>query len=176
MRTVFKVFFWMAGSFIGLVLLALLLGLVLPKGHKVGRRLHLKSAPDQVWALVSDHGQDPAWRSQLKETARVADRNGHPVWEDQFINGEKVAYETTERIEGQKLVRTIVDQKRFGGTWTYQLHPEGTGTLLTMTEEGWVSIPFRAVARFVFGHASTLELYLKDVARRFGETALPEPA
>ena len=176
MRMVFRTFFWMAGSFLGLLMLAVLLGLFLPREHRVSRRLHLKTPPERVWVLVTEHAQDPTWRSQLKATTRLGDRNGHPVWEDGFANGQKVAYETTEHLEGQKLVRTILDPKFFGGTWTYEIRAEGTGSVLTMTEEGWVSVPFRAVARLVFGHASTLELYLKDVARRFGETASPEPA
>jgi uncharacterized protein YndB with AHSA1/START domain len=171
----FRTFFWMAGSFLALILLAVLLGLVLPREHQVDRRLHLKAPPEKVWTLVAEHAQDPTWRSQLKSTTRVSDRKGHPVWEDAFANGEKIAYETTERVEGRKLVRTIVDQKLFGGTWTYEVQPESAGTMLSLSEHGWVSIPFRAVARFVFGHASTLELYLKDVARHFGETTSPEP-
>lgn len=176
MRWLFKTLFWMAGALVGLILLALLAGAVLPRTHTVRRKIHLKAPPAKVWLLVTDHGQDPTWRSQLKATVRLEDRNGHPVWEDTFENGQKVAYETTQRMEGQKLVRTILDQELFGGTWTCDLRPEGEGTLLTLTEEGWVAIPFRAVARFVFGHATTLELYLKDVARRFGESAAPEPA
>lgn len=175
MRMLFKSFFWMVGSFLGLILLALLAGVLLPRAHTVRRSLHLKAPPDRVWSLITDHAQDPSWRSQLKSTVRLEDHNGHEAWEDTFANGQKIAYETTRRIEGRQLVRSIFGQKLFGGTWTYDLRPEGAGTVLTLTEEGWVSIPFRAVARFVFGHATTLELYLKDVARRFGESSAPGP-
>lgn len=176
MKVVFRIFFWMAGSFLALVALALVLGLFLPRDHRVARRLRLKAAPDQVWALLTDHARDPSWRSHLRATVRQADRHGHPVWADAYANGQQVAYETTEQVEGRRLVRVIVDQEGFGGTWTFELQPEGGGTRLTLTEEGWVKVPYRAMAKFVLGHASVMEQYLRDVARRFGEAAAPEPA
>lgn len=175
MPKIFKVFFWTAGGFVALVALVAGLGLVMPRDHKVTRKLHLKAEPGRVWSLVTDHAKDPLWRPELKSTDRLADRNGHPVWQDTFGNGQLVAYETTEVLEGMRLVRTIVDQKHFGGTWTYVVRPEGTGTVLTITEDGWVGVPFRAVARFVFGHATTLEQYLGHVAKAFKEPARPEP-
>lgn len=176
MPKIFKLFFWTAGSFLGVVALALLVGLVLPREHKVTRRLHLKAEPQRVWALVTDHAKDPVWRSNLKSTDRLSDKGERAVWQDTFVNGQLMAYEDEVVLDGVRLTRTIVNQKHFGGTWTYLIQSEGKGTVLTLTEEGWVDVPFRAVARFVFGHASVLELYLKDVARAFQEGAKPEPA
>ena len=176
MPKIFKLFFWTAGGFLGLVALVVLAGIFLPARHRVARQVRLMAAPEPVWALVTDHAHDPTWRTQLKATDRLDDRHGHPVWQDTFINGQLVAYATTESVPGQRLVRVIVDQKFFGGTWTYELRPEGPGTLLRITEDGWVSLPFRVVARYVFGHATTVEQYLRDVVRHFHEGAVPEPA
>ncbi len=175
MRWVFKVFFWVAGLFLGLVAVVVLAGAFLPREHRVGRRLRLKAAPDKVWALVSKHGKDPLWRKDVVETLRLGDRDGHPVWQDEYQNGQKIAFESLEQVEGQRLVRRIVDPRHFGGTWTYVLRPEGGGTLLEITEEGWVSLPLRAAARYAFGYGTTLELYLRDVAAHFKEGAQPEP-
>jgi hypothetical protein len=71
----------------------------------------------------------------------------------------------TERQPPRRLVTRIADQSLpFGGTWTYELTPAGSGTRLTITEHGTVFNPvFRFMSRFVFGHAATIERFLKDI-------------
>jgi len=59
----------------------------------------------------------------------------------------------------------------------YELRPDGAGTLLTITERGFVkNVIFRALARYVFTHHRTLEQYLRTLGRRFGVEVKPEPA
>jgi hypothetical protein len=82
---------------------------------------------------------------------------------------------TEER--GPNLLRTTIDAPPgapFGGTWVYELTPSGGGTVLQITEEGWIdNALFRVVSR-VMGYHRTLDRYLMALARRFGETAKPE--
>ena len=53
---------------------------------------------------------------------------------------------------------------------------EDTGSRRIISEEGEVYDPFiRLVWRFIRGHRKTLEAYLRDLARKFGEEAEPEP-
>ena len=53
---------------------------------------------------------------------------------------------------------------------------EDTGFRLIITKEGEVYDPFiQFVWRFIRGHDKTLEPYLRDLARKFGEEAEPEP-
>lgn len=173
MRTLLKIVIGLMAAPLVLALLGVGAGLFLPREHRVSRVLHLKTAPDKVWALLTDHAKDPTWRAGLAETVRLADREGHPVWEDRGLKGQRIAYMTLESLPPTKLVRRTVDQARFGGTWTYDLSPEGTGTRLRITEEGWVGVPFRVLAKVVIGEAAILELYETDLARHFGETARP---
>ncbi|HJV23468.1 MAG TPA: SRPBCC family protein [Holophagaceae bacterium] len=173
MRTLLKIIIGLLATPLVLALLVALAGIFLPREHRVSRVLHLQAGPERVWALVSDHAQDPTWRPGLAETVRLADRNGHPVWEDRGSKGQRIAYETLESTAPTRLVRRIVDQARFGGTWTYELAPEGTGTRLRITEEGWVGVPFRVLVKVLIGHATTLEIYEMDVARHLGESAKP---
>ncbi len=177
MHLALKIFLWIAGSIAGLVALVAIVGLFLPREHRVSRSLKLaKTQPDAVWAVITDHGRDPSWRSDVAATVRLADIKGHAVWQDQFKNGQQMSYETTESIPNEKLVRLIVDSGGpFGGTWTYQLQPEGTGTRITITEDGWVSNPiFKTIGKFVIGYNATLEGYLKNLATKAGEDAKPE--
>jgi hypothetical protein len=62
----------------------------------------------------------------------------------------------------------------FGGTWTYELASDGTGTRISVTEAGWISNPiFRFMSRFLFGYYGSLDKYLKALGSRFGETVQP---
>jgi hypothetical protein len=58
----------------------------------------------------------------------------------------------------------------FGGTWTYDIAPTEEGATLRITERGYVSDPFfRFMSKFVFGQTSTMESYLRSLAKKFGE-------
>jgi hypothetical protein len=49
----------------------------------------------------------------------------------------------------------------FGGTWVYEIVPEGDSCTLTITEHGKVYNPlFRFVSRFIMGHTATIDSYL----------------
>ncbi len=179
MHPALKSLLWVLGSLAGLVALVAVLGFFLPREHHVSRSLRLpKTAPGKAWSVITDHAEDPAWRGDVARTERLADAHGHPVWRDHFKNGQSMSYETAESIPNEKLVRVILDSGGpFGGTWTYQLKPEGVGTRITITEDGWVSNPiFRVVGKFVIGYHATLEGYLKNLAARCGEDTAPEKA
>ena len=83
-----------------------------------------------------------------------------------------------EEVPPSRLVTRIADEELpFGGSWTFELRPDGAGTLLTITERGFVkNVIFRALARYVFTHHRTLEQYLRTLGRRFGVEVKPEPA
>jgi hypothetical protein len=69
------------------------------------------------------------------------------------------------------LVERIADDKLpFGGTWTYEIAPTAEGSTLRITENGFVGNPiFRFMSKFVMGQASTMETYLRSLAKKFGE-------
>ena len=62
----------------------------------------------------------------------------------------------------------------FGGTWDYRIEQDGTGSRITITENGEVYNPiFRFVSRFVLGHTATLDKYLTALASKVGDTYVP---
>jgi hypothetical protein len=89
-----------------------------------------------------------------------------------------VTYRVVESAPPRRLITRIADQHLpYGGTWTYDLTPDGSGTRLTITENGEVYNPiFRFVSRFIVGHTSMMETVLRDLGTRHGETIAPEPA
>lgn len=167
------------GTLLALVALLGIAGVFLPREHRAVRSLHLRATPPaKVWEAITDHARDAEWRRDVKATARMADHQGRPVWQETYRNGQTMSFETLASVPESRLVRRILEAGGpFGGTWTFELSPEGAGTRLRIAEEGWIANPvFRGMARFVFGYARSLERYLQDLARRFGEPGWPEAA
>lgn len=179
MHVVWIVLLAAVGTLLALVVLLGIAGLFLPQEHRAARSLHLRSTPPgKVWEVITDPAGEPAWRRDVKAAARLEDHQGRPVWRETARNGQAMSFETLESLPEQRLVRRVLEAGGpFGGTWTYELGAEGAGTRITLTEDGWIANPvFRGMARYLFGHHRSLERYLQDLARRFGEPGWPEAA
>ena len=152
------------------------IGSVLPREHRVVRRVVLKTADaDAVWARIADPVSTPNWRKSVTAVKRLEDRGSHAVWAEES-GGDTTAYETLEAVPPRLLVRKVVDQTMYGGTWWIEIASMAAGGVaVTVTEDGWVDAPiFRALARFVFGYASTAESYLSDLTVSFDMEASVE--
>jgi uncharacterized protein YndB with AHSA1/START domain len=162
---------WTVGGLVGLVAVVALVGMMLPQNHTVSRTLRLKQPPEAVWKTITDCGAMPQWRSELKKIERMPDANGHEVWKEYNSAGE-MPLETIEAVAPRRLVRKIGAGLPFGGKWTYELTPAGTGTLLKITEDGEVyNVIFRVVGKFM-DPAASMTTFLTGLAKKFGE----EPA
>jgi hypothetical protein len=159
-----------------LVLLAVvwICGSIVPRGHVASRSIYLAGAkPDEVWKTLADFSEYGAWAPEVTGTKRLPDQNGNPVWS---LEGKWAMPLELEVIEPPRmLVTRIADPKLpFGGTWTWEISPENEGTRIVVTEHGDIKSPiFRLLSRYVFGYTSTLDTYLKALAKRFGATATP---
>jgi len=160
-----------------LVAVMLVIGSRLNPNHVASRAIRLKEAPTEVYAVIHDFERSPNWRSDLKKVEMLGVVDGHPRFREQGSHGG-VTYEVLEDVAGQRLVTRIVDRDLgYSGSWTQVLTPNDKGTLLTITENGEVSNPlFRFMSRYVFGQTSTIDNYLKSLAKHFGESSQPEPA
>jgi hypothetical protein len=137
-----------AGALAGLIVLMALIGAFVSRDHRATSTISLRQPPDSVWKALQDMG----------------------------AAGLDVPIIVLESSPPRRLV-TQIDPKvkaPFGGTWTFELSPEPTGTRVTVTEAGWISNTiFRVLARFVFGYYGSLDKYLKALGARFGETVQP---
>ncbi len=156
---------------IALVGVCALVGALLPKGHVASRTAKYRESPEALWQSITDYTGSPSWRTELKEVVELPERNGHPVWREVNRQGQGMALETVESDPPRRLVRKIADPDLpFGGTWTYEIVPSDGGSRLTITERGEVYNPiFRFVSRFIFGHTTTIDRYLKALGNKFGE-------
>jgi uncharacterized protein YndB with AHSA1/START domain len=129
------------GAVVGMIAVA---GYLLPVAHEASRSAELTQPPDIVYALVSNLDGYAAWWPENQTTVAVVEAT--PPW---------------------KFVTRIVGETDFGGTWTMEIVPAASGSRLTITERGEVYNPiFRALAKFVFGHTSTIDSCLAAVARK----------
>jgi uncharacterized protein YndB with AHSA1/START domain len=155
----------------GSALLIAAIGLLLPREHVASRSAVVPAPPDAVFALVADPGASAAWRPSLSRLDVLPPLEGRVRWVE-VRGGDRITFEIVERRPPERLVTRIADPDLpFGGTWTFELAPEGSGTRVTITERGEIDNPvFRALARFVFGYTGSIDTYLDELRARFARS------
>lgn len=163
-----------AAAILGIPALLALIGAFVPRHHLARVSITLQSAPETVWTLVSDFAGTPRWRPDVKRVELEPGSAGPLRFIEHSRNG-KVPFEVvSQEPPHRQVVRVVDDDQPFGGTWTWDLTPEGSGTRLTLTEAGFVKNPiFRAVGLVFFSPSATMEGYLRGLARALGESAEP---
>jgi len=166
---------YVLAALVALVLVIVAVGAMLPVKHTASRQVKLHQPPEKVFALINDPATFPAWRGKVKGSKEIRveilpAQNGHRMFRETGADGT-ILYEVMTVEPNKRLVTRIADPSLpFGGKWTYEILPAGDSTTLRITEDGEVYNPvFRFASRFIFGHSATIEQYLRDVARRFGE-------
>ena len=151
---------YIGGGLVGLVLVMALVGLALPRAHLVSRSATLAQPPSGVWHALADLDAQPRWRRGVKrieqlDAKRFREHSTHGV----------ILFEIAEDAPPVRRVTRIADDKLpFGGRWIYELAPDGDGTRLTITEDGFIKNPvFRFLGRTVFSQAATIEKFLADL-------------
>ena len=152
------------------------IGMTLPQNHTASRTTHLSASPDTVWGLITDFNRYPEWRKDVTSVEKV-ESGGAPTWRE-VSGGDRMTYEAVVWEAPTHLVANIADKGLpFGGSWDYRLAPEGSGTRITITENGEVYNPlFRFVSRYMMGHTATIDKYLKSLSARLGDRYDPGSA
>lgn len=164
-----------AAILVSLLLVVVVAGLLLPRAHRVTSRLALPAPPDSVWAVVRDVGQLPSWWPDVKAVERLEQAEGKERWRE-TMSGDMRLVLRLEDVVPVTSMRSVIEDtgEPFGGEWLYTIAPSGTGSVIEITEDGWVSNPvFRVVSRLI-GHHRTMDSYLSALARRFGAPAAIE--
>src|SRR5215470_13728904 len=97
-------------ALVGLLLVVVGIGALLPKRHVISRSVKLRRAPQEVWAVVSDVDQFTGWRPGV---------NGRKRWKEEASQGA-ITFELVEAAPPSRMVTRIADPSLpFGGSWTY---------------------------------------------------------
>lgn len=155
------------GALAAIVIIVAAVGFALPVKHTAVREARYRRSPAEVFAVITDAKEFPGWRPSVKKVEILPAPEGRRRFRETGSDGS-ILYEVEETAPNTRLVTRIADPSLpFGGTWTYELTPDGGSTILRITEDGEVYNPiFRFVSRFVMGHTATIDRYLLDLAKR----------
>ena len=159
---ILKILLYTGAALVVLVIVVTAIGYALPQDHVASVEATLPARPQQVFQRISDPSRYPEWR---KDVARVELLGTQPVRWREHGSDDPITYEVVEsRPVERHIVRIADPDLPFGGTWTYDLAPNGTGTRLVITERGEVYNPiFRFMSRFVFSRTATMERFVTSL-------------
>ncbi len=161
---------------VGLILVVVVVGALLPKQHHVTRAARFPQPPEAIWTAMTNYQEFPSWRSKVTRVEAIPSTNNLPAWREIDSHGGSLPMQTVEVDPPNRLVTEIADpQLPFGGTWTTEITRVDGGSIVRITEDGEVRNPiFRFMSRFVLGLTATMETYLRDLGKKFGETVQVE--
>lgn len=161
---------WTVLGLVGVVGIVAIVGWLLPVAHVASRSARINQAPENVYAAIADVGAYPTWFEGVTRVEMLDSPAGKIRFREHMTTGP-VVMEVAETVPPARFVTRIADPDQpFGGTWTFELSPAGGGTDLTITERGEVYNPiFRFMSRFIFGYTSTMEGFLKNLGKKFGQ-------
>ena len=150
-----------------LVILVVVIGALLPRKHTASRTVSLHQSPETVWRLISG---SPEWRPDIRKYEELPAHDGRRMWRETDKHGQAITYEAMEATPPRRLVTRIADPKLpFGGSWTFDIVPNGDSCTLTITEDGEVYNPlFRFVSRFIIGHTASIDAYVQALNAKLG--------
>jgi hypothetical protein len=160
---------------VGLGLVVVIAGYLLPARHEVTVSATIPASPDAVWAVLTDPASYPTWRGDVTSVELLPTDSGHVAWRELGKNGA-IAFVVEEEARPTRLVTRITDRSLpFGGRWEYVVTGAGAGSRVQITEHGEVYNPvFRFASRFIMGHSATARAYLKALGARFGAAVAPQ--
>ena len=146
------------------------IGFLLPREHAASVRVRYGAAPTDVYETIANAARGAEWRSGLERVELLPDSAGMARWRETADWGT-LAFERIVDEPGRRIVARIVDEGQgFGGTWSWEIEPDGDGSVVTISEAGYIDNPFyRFMSRFVMGYHASLETYARDLGERLGE-------
>jgi hypothetical protein len=154
---------------VGLIAIAAVVGMMLPKAHEAWSSTSYRAKPEQVYAVVTDFAKYPEWRTGVTRMD-ITGGGTSPLVTEHGSNGV-IPYKLELMQPPSKIVMRIADPNlSFGGTWTFEIAPQDSGSELLITENGEIYNPlFRVMSKLFFSPTKTIETYLADLKRRLGE-------
>jgi len=146
----------------------LAIGWLLPVAHQASRaETFHEVGPDALFELISAVESYPSWWHDVSRVESLPPLAAEKRFRQHDANGT-IVMAVVESQPPHRFVTRIDDPDQpFGGTWTFEIVPDGLGARLTITERGEVYSPlFRFMSRFIFGHTATMESFLAALAAR----------
>src|SRR5262245_22750304 len=127
-----KLLLYVVLSLVGIVVLAGIVGFVLPKTHEARGSVELRTPPPAVYAVVTDFAKYPEWRTGVTQVEVRDDPQGTLVTE--HGSAGVIPYRIEQSQPPSKFVMRIADPNLgFGGTWTFEILPNDSGSEVLIT-------------------------------------------
>ena len=92
------------GVLVAILVAIALAGAMLPREHTVTRSIVLKQSPEAVWAVVTDHANEPKWRPDVETVTVTSSLVGGST--DVAVTSASQRRNRTSGKQGGALVRT----------------------------------------------------------------------
>ncbi|PJZ48306.1 LIC10604 family protein [Leptospira saintgironsiae] len=151
-------------SLVGIIVLIILSGYLLPKDHVASVEKDFSSSPESIYKIIRNVGEYKDWRSGLKSV----DIESETIWTESDSHGNNIRFGIIEEKSPHSLKTKILSEDLpFGGGWEFEISRNDPTTKLKITEKGFVTNPlFRVLSKFVFGYDTTLKTYLDDLSKK----------
>ena len=135
------------------------IGYALPQNHVATVEENIQGAPADVFLRISDVGRYPEWRHDVSKVELLSSQ---PLKWREHTGGDVITYQVVESRPSERFQVRIADPALpFGGSWTYELRAEASGTHVAITERGEVYNPiFRFMSRFVLSRTATMDKFM----------------
>lgn len=152
---------------IGLIIAIYASGFLLPKGYENKRTIQLRQPPETVWHAINNMEAMPITGSTSHPIQEINADPDLPAWLID-MGSTQITVQTIEAAPPHKLVRILADAVvPMTARYEYRIEPMGTGSELTIHEEGYIDngtwhVPiFRYAARLMRG--SGVKMYCKQL-------------
>jgi uncharacterized protein YndB with AHSA1/START domain len=176
MKWIVRIFGTIVALIILLIAAIYLVGSRLPEKHSAVRVARYRQRPEAIWAAITDYEKFPSWRSNVKSVEQLQSSEAGS-WRELDAHGNSLPYHVVASDPPRRLSVAIADPNLpFGGTWTTDILPiPPNGCIVQITENGEIhNVFFRFMSRYIFGYTATMDTYLKDLGKKFGETTTIE--
>jgi hypothetical protein len=154
-----KILLMVLADVVLLIVVVVAIGSLLPKQHVASRSASYRASPEQLFSLIAG---TQTWRRDVRSCEITSDDSGRELLRETSLRGETITYAVLDHDPPKLLKRQIVTQNLpYSGAWTYTLTAAGETTAVRITENEVYNPLFRFMSRFVLGHTSTIDAYLR---------------
>ena len=133
---------------------------------RVAETIEIGRSPEEIWAFVADHANDPVWCKKVKSAEALGPRRWHvvhkpvPLRPALTLTVEHLDLDPPQRLK----LREADDVSEF--EVEYRLEPISTGTRFTQTSEfGWKTMPSLLQKVFAWGVRRDVRNQLRALKR-----------
>ncbi|HEY2805138.1 MAG TPA: SRPBCC family protein [Gemmatimonadales bacterium] len=157
-----------AGVAVAMVVIVFVLGATRPKEHTASISFTLAKPDSVIWATVSNFEKVPEWNHDMVQSVRrIADIDGRPAYREKYGSFEMTNV-VRELIPNRRIVRDIIHEGAFSGSWTFELEPQGQSTQVTITERGRVDNAFFRGLMAFGDNRATMKKYAAALVKKLG--------